>query len=1018
MIINTKSTSSKEQTVVPDFIINHVAPTHSGSQWLQTKRANEKEVFGEASLEGGYKSFREDIRSVVPDARVFTDPLRTLAYGTDASFYRLVPKIVVKVHDEAEMIKLIKAARKNKTPVTFRAGGTSLSGQAITDSILLKLGHTWRYRKIENDGEVITVEPGWILGQVNRMLAPYGRKLGPDPSSIESCWIGGVVSNNSSGMCCGVLQNTYNTIKDLRIVLNDGTILDTADPKSWEAFQVSHRRLVEGVTELSKKVRADAELTALIKKKFSIKNTTGYSINALVDFDSPLEIIKHLMVGSEGTFGFVSRATYHTVPDYKNKASAFIVFPTVEDASNATWELRKAGCTDAVELMDRRSLYTCEDMEHLHFLRGAPESGTALLIECRGATEEEMWARVEQSKKTIADAGLLTLQPIEFSTDPKVCTAYWDARRALIPMVGAVRKAGTSVLLEDVAVPVQNLAKLCNGINEMFTKFDYHDGSAFGHALEGNLHLVFTQGFETPEEVQRYADMMDHLCHMVVDLEGSLKAEHGTGRNVAPYVELEWGKKATEVMWELKGLFDPEFLLNPGVVLNKNPTIHKENLKPLPVAHGVVDTCMECGFCESACPSGHVTLTPRQRIVVTREVSRLDASGTPAAQAKAAEMRQLYDYQVLDTCAADGMCAEKCPVNINTGRMVKDLRAKMTAPDSASSRAASVFSNNFGLVMGSVPLLLNTVDRVHGVIGTSAMSAIAGAVGPFVGLHWNPYIAKGASKMQEQPALAPNQEKKQVVYFATCVSRAMGPARGDSESASIHDKTMSVLAKAGYEVILPEDLSNACCGLIFDSRGLPAPGQEQAAKLEESLMKASQGGKLPILCDTSPCLMRVKETFADATLKANMFEPTEFVVKFLLDRLALDKKEESIAVHVPCSSKKMKKDAYFEQIARACAKKVTMSPVPCCGMAGDRGLRYPEISGGGVASAVVAPPGAAVVHEEGQQSSTTAWSEVNGSCSEGFSTSRTCEISLSNQTGRHFKSIMYLVDRCASPIKA
>eukprot|EP00960_Hanusia_phi_P004813 139661-Hanusia_phi.AAC.2 len=542
VVLNTTSTSSKPR-VVPDFIINHVAPTHSGSAWLQSKRLSEKDAYGEESLEGGYKQFREDIRGIVPDSRVFTDPVRTLAYGTDASFYRLVPKIVVKVHDEAEMIKLVQYAAKNKTPVTFRAGGTSLSGQAITDSILLKLGHTWRYRKIWEEGKYITVEPGWILGQVNRMLAPYGRKLGPDPSSIDSCWIGGVVANNSSGMCCGVAQNTYHTIKDLRIVFHDGTVLDTADSVSWASFQRTHKHIVDGVMQLARQVKADEELTALIRKKFSIKCTTGYSINALVDFEDPLEIIKHLMIGSEGTLGFVSRATYNTVPDYKDKASAFIVFPTVEDASNATWELRKAKCTDAVELMDRRSLRTCENMEHLHFLRGIPDTATALLVEyvilmgqdfssnfphrCRGSSPEEMQSRIDQATKTINDAGLLTLNGINFSRDPTVCTAFWDARKALIPMVGAVREAGTSVLLEDVAVPVQNLAKLCNGLEEMFNKFEYYDGSAFGHALEGNLHLVFTQGFDTPEEVKRYEAMMDYLCKLVVSLEGSLKAEHG-----------------------------------------------------------------------------------------------------------------------------------------------------------------------------------------------------------------------------------------------------------------------------------------------------------------------------------------------------------------------------------------------------------------------------------------------------------------------------------------------------------
>jgi len=1020
MVLN--STSSKPKGPVPDFIINHVAPIHSGSQWLQTKRQNEEEVFGEASLQGGYKQFREDIKSIVPDSRVFTDPLRTLAYGTDASFYRLVPKVVVKVHDEAEMIKLIQVAGKNKTPITFRAGGTSLSGQAITDSILLKLGHTWRYRKIEDDGKTITVEPGWILGQVNRMLAPYGRKLGPDPSSIESCWIGGVVSNNSSGMCCGVLQNTYHTIKDLRLVMHDGTILDTADPNSWASFQKTHKRIVDGVVALSERIKADEELTALIKKKFSIKCTTGYSINALVDFNDPLEMIKHLFVGSEGTFGFVSRATYNSVPDYKDKASAFIVFPTVEDASNATWELRKAGCTDAVELFDNRSLRTCEDFEHLHFLRGLSNTATALLIECRGDTPETLQKRIDQSIEVVKGTSL-TLNEAEFSYDAAVCAAYWDARRALIPMVGAVREAGTSVLLEDVAVPVQNLAKLCNGINEMFDKFEYHDGSAFGHALEGNLHLVFTQGFETPAEVARYEGMMDHLCNMVVDLEGSLKAEHGTGRNVAPYVELEWGAKATEVMWELKGLFDPDNLLNPGVVLNKDPKVHTHNLKPLPVAHGIVDTCMECGFCESACPSGHVTLTPRQRIVSTREIARLEASGTVEDLNKAMEMKKDYDYLVLDTCAADGMCSVKCPVNINTGRMVKDIRAGQTEAESVETKLIDFSANNFGLIMGGVPALLSLVDKVHGVVGSSVMKLGSSIVSPLVGVHWNPYLPASAPNVADQPPISvpAGEEQKKVVYFVTCVSRSMGGvARGDADQGSLHEKTMSVLSKAGYEVILPQGLSDHCCGLIFDSRGYPKQGGSQMSKLEEELLVASDYGAIPILCDTSPCMARMKEQFKDPRLKAAVFEPTEFAANNLMSRLEIYRKEPAVAVHVPCSSKQMKKDGYFETIARACSEEVTMSPVPCCGAAGDRGMRYPEISGGGVASQVVVPSGAAMVLREPSKggNTTSDWTQLKGSCSDGYSTSRTCEIQLSNATGTHFKSIMYLLDKCSRPLSA
>jgi D-lactate dehydrogenase len=733
LILNTSSVAPKKK--VPDFIINHVAPIHSGSQWLQTKRQSEEELYGEANLVGGYKQFREDIKGVVPDSRVFTDPLRTLAYGTDASFYRLVPKIVVKVHDEAEMIRMIQIAGKNKTPITFRAGGTSLSGQAVTDSILLKLGHTWRFRHIEKDGKVITVEPGWILGQVNRMLAPYGRKLGPDPSSIESCWIGGVVANNSSGMCCGVMQNTYHTIKDLRIVTYDGTILDTADAASWASFQRTHKHIVDGVMALSQKIKSDSELTALIKKKFSIKCTTGYSINALVDFEDPLEMIKHLFVGSEGTLGFVSRATYHTVEDYKDKASAFIVFPTVEDAANATWDLRQAGCTDAVELFDNPSLKTCEDFEHMHFLRGLPDAANALLIECRAPNASELQKKLEQTIAVVNKASL-TLNKAEFSFDPTVCAGFWDARRALIPMVGAVREKGTSVLLEDVAVPVQNLAKLCKGIDEMFVKYGYHDGSAFGHALEGNLHIVMTQSFDSPEKMAQFEGMMDTLCKLVVDLEGSLKAEHGTGRNVAAYVEMEWGKKATDIMWEIKALFDPANLMNPGVLLNKDPKVHTQNIKPMSVAHGAVDACMECGFCESACPSGHVTLTPRQRIVGKRELARLEASGTVEDLNKMMAMQKQYDYLALDTCAADGMCSVKCPVNINTGHMVKDLRASATKADSLETKGINMSAQYFGALMGVLPSVLSLVDAFHGILGSTVMNFGSKLLSPITGVYF------------------------------------------------------------------------------------------------------------------------------------------------------------------------------------------------------------------------------------------------------------------------------------------
>ena len=748
--------------------------------------------------DGRYTNFRADVTKLVPSERVYTDPVKTFAYGTDASFYRLLPQVVVKVHNENEVTQILPMARTHATPVTFRAAGTSLSGQAVTDSILLKLSHTGKNfrnyeirvrnywilfligflarhphatgatsfavfetfssadigskpyslnpnpalfpppRNTQNGGKEITVEPGLILGEVNRLLAKYKQqhgldvqyKMGPDPSSIDSCMIGGVVANNSSGMCCGVKQNTYHTLKDMRIVFVDGTVLDTADADSRASFLVSHKTLVDGVVDLASRVQADKTLSALISKKHAIKCTTGYSMNALVDhpISDPIEIIKRLMIGSEGTLGFVSQATYNTVVDHPFKASAFIVFKDVREACRAAAVLRRETTVDAVELFDRASLTQCEGHEKIIGLvptiADAPKTGAALLIECRGATDELLNSGIAAVSASLDGAKLDLLNDREttypFMKDEAVYKVYWDVRKGLIPLVGSSRAAGTSVLIEDVACEVDKLGDMTQDLIEMFQRFGYDDASVMGHALEGNLHLVFSQGFRNDDEVKKYATMMQELCEIVAEkYQGSLKAEHGTGRNVAPFVEMEWGSTAYGLMWELKELFDPEYVLNPGVILNRDPDTHQKFLKPKPVADPIVDMCMECGFCESNCPSKDLSLTPRQRITVYREISRLQDIESPSneEQARLHEFLDIFTYEGDATCAADGMCQVKCPVGINTGDLIKSLRERELKKKTTATRGANALASNFGTFAGIVPPFLNVVSMAHGVLG-------------------------------------------------------------------------------------------------------------------------------------------------------------------------------------------------------------------------------------------------------------------------------------------------------------
>ena len=979
--------------------------------------------------DGRYTNFQNDIKSIIPEERIYTDPVKTFAYGTDASFYRLLPQAVVKIHNETEVKKILPVAAENETPVTFRAAGTSLSGQAVSDSILLKLSHTgqnFRKYEIKGDGSEITVEPGLILGEVNRLLQAHKikgghdvqYKMGPDPSSIDSCMIGGVVANNSSGMCCGVSQNTYHTLKDMRIVFVDGTVLDTSDQASRESFMRTHKPLVEGVQALARRVQADEELTALIKKKFAIKCTTGYSINALVDHpvDDPIEIIKRLMIGSEGTLGFVSQATYKTVVDHPHKASAFIVFQDVEDACKAAAVLRRETDVDAVELFDRASLTQCEGHEKIMNLvptiKEAPKYGAALLIECRGATDEELNKGISAVEKSIDNAGVRFLHPrsekYPFSKEEDVYKVYWDVRKGLIPMVGSSREAGTSVLIEDVACEVDKLGNMTKDLIAMFEKFGYDDASCMGHALEGNLHLVFSQGFRTDEEVKMYSAMMQEMCEIVaVKYQGSLKAEHGTGRNVAPFVEMEWGTKAYDIMWELKELFDPNYVLNPGVILNRDPHVHEKNLKPKPVADPIVDMCMECGFCESNCPTRDVSLTPRQRITVYREISRLQAiepnARTKEDQSRLDEFLDIFAYAGNSTCAADGMCEVKCPVGINTGELVKSIRNREMETARSAKSMAGMVARNFGAATSVVPPLLNTVSMAHGILGEGVLKGVSKMLNKASGAMipvWNPYMPTGAPKLPAPlPARADAAPSKgiprKVVYLPSCVTRMMGPVKGEEANGGVADAMMSILDKAKYEVVYPEGLNSQCCGMIFNSRGLKDQSLAKGYDLEQALLKASEGGKYPIIVDTSPCLAQIKEQLESPELRFALYEPSEFIANHLVDKLEWKKVKKHIAVHVPCSSKKMGVEQTFMKLATKCADEVSGSGIPCCGMAGDRGMRYPEIT-----------------------DSALGYMNLPKGCTDGYSTSRTCEVNLSNHAdGVPFRGLVYLVDEATSPKK-
>ena len=938
-------------------------------------------------LETKYQNFYDQISKKISIKKIFTDKLHTLAYGTDASFYRLIPKIVIKTDNAKEVQDIIELSHSMNLSITFRAAGTSLSGQAISDSILIVTSRNFSKFKIAPDASFISLEPALTGAQVNGLLARYSKKIGPDPASINAAMIGGIAANNASGMCCGISQNSYKTLKSMKLIFADGTKLDTACETSKNEFRKTHGEFLKELKSFSDDTKNNKELRAKIERKFKIKNTCGYSLNALIDFEDEFEILEHLIIGSEGTLAFIEEITYYTVEDLKDKASALIYFKDMKEACNAVTKLKLARDAktiniEAVELIDRAGLASIEnDSAMPSFIKDFDENITALLIETRAVSDEQLDIQTMQIEELLKKFEVV--KQIFFTKDVAQYTLYWKIRKGLFPAVGAVRKTGTTVIIEDVAYPIEHLAEATLELQELFKKHGYKEAIIFGHALEGNFHFVFTQDFSHKKEVKRYDDFMNDVVHSVaVKYQGSLKAEHGTGRNMAAFVELEWGSDAYMMMKKIKNLFDPRGLLNPGVIINDDKEAHLKNLKTLPATNPIVDKCIECGFCEPTCPSNELTLSPRQRIVINREISRLENMGL---YKEAKEYKKLYQYDGIETCATCSLCSSACPVNIDTGSLTKHLRAEQASESSKS--IANFVANNFSSTLKGIRVGLHSANFIHKVLGTASMETFTQT---FRDLSkntlpkWTETMPKGTNiDMYFEQKVS----DKKVVYFPSCITRSMGLNSISKEEKQLFTVTVELLQKAGYQILFPHNLSDLCCGMPFSSKGFKEAVQTKSSQLEEELLNISEFGEYPILSDTSPCTKKMMESFSH---DLNIYEPIEFALEFLTNDLEFIAINEPITIHTTCSSRKMGLEDKFKKLAQLCSTEVIIpSDVKCCGFAGDRGFNFPELN----------------------KSALRHLKEQTAGAKMAFSTSKTCEIGLSNESGLDYNSIFYLVNK-------
>lgn len=915
------------------------------------------------------------------------------ARAHDASHYLLIPDAVLSPADAAGVARAFGAVRAAGRTLTFRSGGTSLSGQGVSGDILVDTRSHFRDIAISPDGTTVAVGPGATVRQVNTRLARFGRKLGPDPASEIACTIGGVVANNSSGMACGIVENSYRTIESMLLVLPSGTILDTAAPDAGEQLRAAEPEIAERLLALRERLLSSPENTAFVRQQFSMKNTMGYGLNALLDFDDPVQILEHLIVGSEGTLAFVAEARFRTIEIRPAIATGLLVFDTLSDAMAALPGLTRLGLA-TIELMDSASLRVAQGLADVPDAISAIDvhGHAALLVEVHAGDAESLSA---ETAKALDHLGTLPLAvPPSLSTDAAERAALWHVRKGLYTAIAGARPSGTTALLEDIVVPVDRLLATCERLTELFTEHAYEGSVIFGHAKDGNVHFLLNERFDDPDSIDRYRRFTDDLVDLVLGHGGSLKAEHGTGRIMAPFVRRQYGDELTDMMWEIKRLLDPDGILNPGVVLSDDADSYLHDLKRVPTVESEVDRCVECGYCEPTCPSRSITLTPRQRIVLRRDMAWAEEQGETELLA---ELRSDYDYDGVQTCAVDGMCGVACPVDINTGDLVRRLRAEQASAleDGLWDAAA----RGWGAITRAGGFALTVADALPAPLVTGATRLARAVLGADTVPLYDAGLPRGGSKAPAPSAPA----DAEAVFFGACIGTMFG-AEGHGEGS--RDAVMTVLSRAGIAFAVPDDAVSLCCGTPWKSKGHLTGYERMTRRTLAALWEASREGALPVVCDAASCTeglhVMLQKSVAEHPEYSGLVieDATTYLAREALPRLKVTAKLGRIAVHPSCSTTALGATAALTAIASAVADEVYIPDGwGCCAFAGDRGMLHPELT------AAATMDEAAELRKADGVRAFDAFVSAN----------RTCEIGMSRATGRPYRHVVEVLEEATRP---
>lgn len=836
---------------------------------------------------------------------------------------------------------MITFAKADKRHLTFRAAATSLSGQVCGNDIIVNLNKYPSGFYISDNGKHVLSSAMAIGGQINSKLIKFQRKLGPDPASINSCTVGGMLANNSSGMASGIKFNPYNTVKSIKYLLPNGLLIDSSNTEHNNLL-MCHDNIGLGLLRLKDIINTDIKIKNKIINKYQIKNTVGYSLNSFLDFDSPLDILSHLMIGSEGTLGFISEVEFYTIALKPYKTTFLCIFPDISLINNCIIALRELGAV-AIELMDSISLQSVQHNVGMpkDILSDLPKLACGLLFEFSNDSSDNLLNLDEAVRKIISSFNPLN---VISSREAQQQQRLWKIRQGLLPALGKSRQLGTSVIIEDLAFRSEDFSKAFIDLRLLLDKFDYHKSGIYGHGMDGNVHFIIAEDFSNDTRKANFDKFINELSELVIDkYNGSLKAEHGTGRSIAPFVEKEWGKECYDIIKEIKILIDPCNILNPDIIISDNPQIHLENIKALPILNSEADSCIDCGYCEPSCPSKNLTFSPRQRIALLRDMA------SNHSMIGFSDIKNV-SYYLEQTCATDSLCKDACPVDIDTGNLIKKIRNEKRI--GLSKFVADLIASELDLGVSVIKFMSQFEKLISKIISKENVNRIINRLNrsTFFEIPQLNNLLQTASKTA--PVLVYNSSKLDLIYFKPCFSRIFTSENHDyTDPVEAH---LLLATRAGLNMKLMKENSDLCCGMAFSSKGFKSAFIISANKFVDESFKSSNEGAIPVLIDSSSCAFTINNYTSEILSYENyqkfksmkFIDSIDFLSDYIIPKVKIRKSDMTIAAFANCGAKKSNNETKFYSIASHCSNNI-ISPVSnaCCGFAGDRGLIFPELYG-------------------------------------------------------------------------